>query len=59
MTESTDPEPRLADGTAPLTSADLLTRLETLDIAHRTVEHAPVYTVAESRELRADFPGGH
>ena len=51
--------PRLADDTAPLTSADLLTRLETLGITHRTVEHSPVYTVAESRGLRADFPGGH
>ena len=51
--------PRLADGTPPLTSAELLTRLQTLGIAHRTVEHAPVYTVAESRGLRLDFPGGH
>ncbi len=60
MTAITHPvESRLADGTAPLTSSDLLIRLETLDIAHRTIGHAPVYTVAESRELRADFPGGH
>jgi Ala-tRNA(Pro) deacylase len=59
MSHSMCPEARLADGTAPLTSADLLARLETLGIAHRTVRHAPVYTVAESRELRADFPGGH
>ena len=51
--------PRLADGTAPLTSADLLLRLEALDIAHRTVEHSPVFTVAESKGLRAEFPGGH
>ena len=33
--------------------------LEGLGITHRTVSHVPVYTVAESRELRADFPGGH
>ena len=59
MTESPCPEPRLADGTPPLTSAELLSRLETLDIAHRTLSHAPVYTVSESRGLRADFPGGH
>ena len=51
--------PRLADGTAPLTSAELLARLETLDIAHRTVAHSPVFTVAESKGLRAEFPGGH
>jgi Ala-tRNA(Pro) deacylase len=60
MTGITHPEePRLVDGTAPLTSADLLIRLEALDIAHRTIGHVPVYTVAESRELRDDFPGGH
>ena len=51
--------PRLADGTAPLTSAELLARLETLDIAHRTVAHSPVSTVAESKGLRTEFPGGH
>ena len=59
MTASTHPERRLADGTEPLTSADLLARLVTLDIAHRTVEHSPVFTVAESKGLRAEFPGGH
>ncbi|NCF83060.1 MAG: prolyl-tRNA synthetase associated domain-containing protein [Proteobacteria bacterium] len=59
MTDSTDEHPRLADGTLPLSSAELLARLQTLGIAHRTVEHAPVYTVAESRGLRLDFPGGH
>ena len=59
MTDSPGCEPRLADGTPPLTSAELLLRLETLDIAHRTLAHAPVFTVSESRGLRADFPGGH
>jgi Ala-tRNA(Pro) deacylase len=59
MTESACSEPRLADGTPPLTSAELLVRLETLDIAHRTLAHAPVFTVSESRGLRVDFPGGH
>jgi Ala-tRNA(Pro) deacylase len=52
-------ESRLSDGTRPLGSGDLLERLETLGIGHRTVAHPPVFTVAESRELRADFPGGH
>jgi len=51
--------PRLLDGTRPLTSDELLACLETLDIAHRTTAHAPVFTVAESRGLRVDFPGGH
>jgi Ala-tRNA(Pro) deacylase len=59
MTQSPCCEPRLADGTAPLTSAALLARLEALDITHRTLAHAPVFTVSESRGLRADFPGGH
>lgn len=59
MMQSTCPEHQLANGTTPLSSAELLMRLETLEIAHRTLQHAPVYTVAESRELRADFPGGH
>jgi Ala-tRNA(Pro) deacylase len=59
MNELTASEPKLADGTTPLASADLLSCLDTLGIDHRTVRHVPVYTVAESRELRADFPGGH
>jgi Ala-tRNA(Pro) deacylase len=59
MTASTTSQVRLADGTAPLGSAALLRELEALGIAHRTLGHVPVYTVAESRALRADFPGGH
>ena len=59
MNADVPPESVLADGSAPLSSTELLTRLETLGIAHRTVRHAPVYTVAESRQLRAGFPGGH
>ena len=59
MSKSTAPEFQLADGTMPLASTDLLALLEKLGVAHRTVRHTPVFTVAESRELRADFPGGH
>jgi Ala-tRNA(Pro) deacylase len=59
MTQSTESDARLADGTLPLGSAEFLAELESLGISHRTVEHAPVYTVAESKGLRADFPGGH
>ena len=43
----------------PTTSTDLLAHLERLGIAHRTAHHRPVFTVAESRGLREDFPGGH
>ncbi len=59
MNAEASPEPVLADGSAPLTSADLLEQFDSLGIVHRTVRHVPVFTVAESRELRADFPGGH
>ncbi len=59
MPDAPTSEPRLLDGTQPLTSDELLACLETLDIAHRTTTHTPVYTVAESRGLRVDFPGGH
>ena len=59
MTAPTSAEALLANGSAPFASADLLARFEALGIVHRTLAHAPVYTVAESRELRADFPGGH
>ncbi len=59
MPDAPTSEPRLLDGTQPLTSDELLACLETLDIAHRTTTHAPVSTVVESRGLRVDFPGGH
>ena len=59
MEQHAHPERRLVDGSMPLGSDELLRRFDTLGIAHRTTRHAPVYTVAESRELRAGFPGGH
>ncbi len=59
MADDARPDPRLADGTPPLTSAELLVHLEELDIVHRTVAHAPVFTVAESKALQEDLPGGH
>src|ERR1044072_5329282 len=37
----------------------LFPRLDTLGIAHRTVEHPPVYTVEEAKALRGDLPGPH
>lgn len=59
MPEAETFERRLLDGSRPMTSAELLARLESLGISQRTVSHTPVYTVAESRQLRAGFPGGH
>jgi Ala-tRNA(Pro) deacylase len=43
----------------PATDQDLFRRLHALGIVHRTYEHAPVFTVEESRSLCAHVPGGH
>lgn len=43
----------------PATRADLFARLDQLGIKTRTVEHEPVFTVAESEKLERDLPGGH
>lgn len=39
--------------------ADLFKRLDALGIAHRTVEHPPIFTVEEGRGFKASMPGGH
>jgi len=39
--------------------AQLFARLEELGIAATTVEHAPVFTVEESQDLRGAIPGAH
>jgi len=39
--------------------AKLFARLEGLGIAATTVEHAPVFTVEESQDLRGTIPGAH
>jgi Ala-tRNA(Pro) deacylase len=41
------------------TPADLFALLDRLGIAHRTVTHAPLFTVEQSRALRGVIPGGH
>lgn len=43
----------------PLTAQDLLARLAELGIETTTVEHPPLFTVADSQGLRGDIPGGH
>jgi Ala-tRNA(Pro) deacylase len=40
-------------------SAPLFARLNTLGIAHKTYEHAPVFTVEEAAVLYDSQPGGH
>lgn len=42
-----------------LTPHDLLAYLGTLGIEAETVEHEPVFTVAESRPVKARIPGAH
>jgi len=42
----------------PKTSDDLFAYLDSLDISHRTLEHEPVFTVAESQNVKMKLPGG-
>lgn len=51
--------PRLADGNEPAHPGDLFAKLDALHIETETIEHAPVFTVAESKELRGELTGGH
>ena len=48
-----------ASATAPLSRAQLFARLDELAIATRTVDHQPLYTVAESAKVERQLPGGH
>jgi Ala-tRNA(Pro) deacylase len=41
------------------TRQDLFDLLDRLGVAHRTFDHAPVFTVAESTSIKRDMPGGH
>ncbi len=43
----------------PKTRKDLFDRLDALNIKHSTIDHPPVFTVAESQGLRDQIPGGH
>ncbi len=43
----------------PATPADLFAFLDRLGIPHRTVTHAPMFTVEQSRALRDQSPGGY
>ena len=43
----------------PTSPDQLLARLGVLGINSHTVDHAPVFTVEESKELRGQLPGGH
>lgn len=43
----------------PASPEDLLAFLDSLGVAHETVEHPPLHTVEESQALRGQIPGGH
>jgi Ala-tRNA(Pro) deacylase len=43
----------------PHTPDDLFAFLDRLGIPHRTVSHAPLFTVAQSQALRGSIPGEH
>ena len=43
----------------PVSREALLRFFDALEIAHSTVDHPPVFTVAESDQIKADMPGGH
>ena len=43
----------------PATPEILFARFDALGIRTRTVDHAPVFTVEEAKELRGTLPGGH
>lgn len=43
----------------PATRESLLAYLDALGISHRTVDHAPVFTVAEGDAIKDAMPGGH
>lgn len=52
-------QPLLIGGGKPLGAADLFRRLDELGIAHRTMDHVPVFTVEEARLLRGRIKGAH
>ncbi len=43
----------------PASPDELFAYLDTLGIAHQTVNHPPVFTVEEARALRGQVAGGH
>jgi Ala-tRNA(Pro) deacylase len=43
----------------PITPEQLFAALDGLGIAHKTVQHPPLFTVEQSRKLRGQIPGGH
>ena len=42
-----------------LSAENLFERLDQMGIEHSTIDHPPLYTVEQSRQLRGDLPGAH
>ncbi|MBX2878341.1 MAG: prolyl-tRNA synthetase associated domain-containing protein [Granulosicoccus sp.] len=49
----------LIDGSDPLSSDKLLQQFDQSGIAHKTVEHEPMWTVEDAKKLRTPSPYGH
>lgn len=43
----------------PAAREDLFALLDELEIAHNTYDHAPIFTVEEGQDIKANMPGGH
>lgn len=52
------PVTSMSEGAA-MTPEELFQRLDGLGIVHNTVDHPPLFTVQQSRELRGELPGAH
>jgi Ala-tRNA(Pro) deacylase len=55
----TDPTCAEGDTPVPLTSDELLERLEAMGIEAKTHRHPPLFTVEESQALRGEIAGAH
>lgn len=59
MHDTSEIEKRLEDGSEPFSPQQLFRRLAEMGIDYRSVSHAPLFTVEQSKELRGELPGGH
>ena len=57
--DNPDPQSRPSPHPGPAARADLFAVLDRLGVAHVTVDHPPVFTVAEGEAIKAEMPGGH
>jgi len=59
MSESNEIPRLLKDGSEPMASDALLKRCDDLGIAYSTLEHPPVFTVEEAKQVRGRVDGAH